>query len=251
MESILSFLHQYLGPDLKVAAFIVLNLILIESLLSIDNAAVLATMVKDLPPHQRKRALRIGIILAYIFRGATLVSASLLMQINWLKLVGGAYLLYIFINFFYKKLTGEAAIEETHIAKKRFKFLSPFMSTVLMVEVMDLTFSIDNVFAAVAFTDNTILVCIGVFIGIIAMRIVAGYFVKLMEHFPFLDTVAFMIIGLLSVKLIVSFFAPYMNPGMAEIVDGHQTDLYFSIATVSIFALPILSSLLFNFPKKH
>lgn len=251
MESILSFLHQYLGPDLKVAAFIVLNLILIESLLSIDNAAVLATMVRDLPPHQRKKALRIGIILAYIFRGATLVSASLLMQINWLKLIGGAYLLYIFINFFYKKLTGKAAIEEPHITKKRFKFLTPFMSTVLMVEVMDLTFSIDNVFAAVAFTDNTVLVCIGVFIGIIAMRIVAGYFVKLMEHFPFLDTVAFIIIGLLSIKLIASFFVPYMSRDLAEIVDGHHTDLYFSIATVSIFALPILGSLLFNFPKRH
>lgn len=251
MESILSFLHQYLGPDLKVAAFIVLNLILIESLLSIDNAAVLATMVRDLPPHQRKKALRIGIILAYIFRGATLVSASLLMQINWLKLIGGAYLLYIFINFFYKKLTGKAAIEEPHITKKRFKFLTPFMSTVLMVEVMDLTFSIDNVFAAVAFTDNTVLVCIGVFIGIIAMRIVAGYFVKLMEYFPFLDTVAFIIIGLLSIKLIASFFVPYMSHELAEIVDGHHTDLYFSIATVSIFALPILGSLLFNFPKRH
>ncbi|MCW3128421.1 MAG: rane protein [Bacteroidetes bacterium] len=251
MESILSFLHQYLGPDLKVAGFVILNLILIESLLSVDNAAVLATMVRDLPIKQRKKALRIGIILAYIFRGACLIFASVLMKISWLKLFGGAYLLYIFINFFFKKYRGKPAIEEPHTTKKRLKFLSPFMSTVLMVELMDLTFSIDNVFAAVAFTDNIVLVCIGVFIGIIAMRIVAGYFVKLMELFPFLDTIAFVIIGLLGVKLCLSYFAPYMGKEASELIDGHKTDLYFSIITVSIFGLPILSSWLFNFPKKH
>ena len=43
------------------------NLILIESLLSVDNAAVLATMVMKLPPEDRKRALRFGIIGAYVF----------------------------------------------------------------------------------------------------------------------------------------------------------------------------------------
>ena len=251
MESILSFLHQYLGPDLKVAGFVILNLILIESLLSVDNAAVLATMVRDLPKTQRKKALRIGIFLAYIFRGGCLIFASFLMKISWLKLVGGGYLLYIFINFFYKKFRGKAAIEEPHITKRRFKFLSPFVSTVLMIEVMDMTFSIDNVFAAVAFTDNIVLVCVGVFIGIIGMRIVAGYFVRLMEMFPFLDTLAFVIIGLLGVKLCLSFFAQYMGQTAEEIIDGHKTDLYFSIITVSIFGLPILSSRLFNFPKRH
>ena len=251
MEFILSYLHQYLGADLKVAAFIILNLILIESLLSVDNAAVLATLVIDLPERQRKKALRIGVLLAYIFRGACLVFASTLIKISWLKLLGGGYLLYLFLRFFYHKLKGKQPEEESKPMRRRFNFLSPFLSTVLMVEVMDLTFSIDNVFAAVAFTDNVVLVCIGVFIGIIAMRIVAGYFVKLMERFPFLDTMAFIIIGLLGAKLCLSFLAPYIGNSLVEIVDGHKTDLYFSALTISIFGLPILSSLVLNFPKKH
>ena len=251
VESILSFLHLYLGPDLKVASFIILNLILIESLLSLDNAAVLATLVIDLPEQQRKKALRVGILLAYIFRGTCLVFASTLIKISWLKLLGGGYLLYLFVQFFYQKYKGPAAEEETEPMTKRFNFLSPFLSTVLMVEVMDLTFSIDNVFAAVAFTDNIVLICIGVFIGIVAMRVVAGYFVSLMEHFPFLDTVAFVIIGMLGAKLCLSFLAPYISSQDAHLVDGHKTDLYFSILTVSIFGLPILSSLLLGFPKRH
>ena len=189
----IEFLQTYLGEDLRQAGIVILNLILIESLLSIDNAAVLATMVMKLPADQRKRALRIGLIFAYIFRGICLVLAGWLMKISWLKLLGGGYLFYLSVHFFWIKyvtqrknpVQDEAA---THAAPEKSIFgMNMFWSTVLMVELMDLTFSIDNVFAAVAFTNNIYLVCLGVFIGIITMRIVAGYFVRLMERFPFLD----------------------------------------------------------------
>src|SRR5580698_9674239 len=71
------------------------NLIILESLLSVDNAAVLATMVMDLKPQDRKKALRYGILGAYIFRGTAMVFASILIKIWWLKPVGGLYLLYL------------------------------------------------------------------------------------------------------------------------------------------------------------
>jgi len=261
LESILAFLHHFLGADLKSAFFVILNLILIESLLSIDNAAVLATMVMDLPESERKKALRIGIVFAYIFRGACLVFASVLIQITWLKLLGGLYLIYLTLHYFYKLFFKHEHIvaqeqeelgEATQHPKKKFGFLTPFWSTVLMVELMDLTFSIDNVFAAVAFTSNIYLVILGVFIGIIAMRVVAGYFVKLMERFPFLDSIAFVVIGLLGIKLCLSFLVPYFpNSEIALLLESEQTDLYFSILTVSIFVLPILSSVFLNFPKRR
>ena len=251
MVAILTFLHHYLGPDLKVAGFIILNLIVIESLLSVDNAAVLARLVMGLPSHQRKTALRIGIILAYIFRGTCLIFAGILIKISWLKLLGGLYLLYLFLDFFYSKINNKETAAEKGIPKRKFNFLSPFLSTVLLVEITDLSFSIDNVFAAVAFTNNIVLVCIGVFIGIIAMRIVAGYFVRLMERFPFLETVALIVIGLLGAKLCLSFTAPYIGGEIQAHIDGHHSDLYFSLITISIFLLPVLSSLLFDFPKKH
>jgi uncharacterized membrane protein SpoIIM required for sporulation len=70
-----------------------------------------------------------------------------------------------------------------------------------------------------------------------------------MERFPFLDTVALIVIGLLGLKLCVSFAAPYLGGEIQRHIDGRTTDLYFSLITVSIFTLPILSSLLLNFPK--
>ena len=251
MDLILKFFSHFTEPDVKTALLVILNLILIESLLSIDNAAVLATIVIDLPQRQRKRALRIGIVFAYIFRGLALFFASWLIKITWLKLAGGAYLLYLFFTFFYEKIFKK---HEAKSGKKRRHSTIPglnyFWSTVLMVELMDMTFSIDNVFAAVAYTHNIYLVYTGVFIGIVTMRIVAGYFVQLMRRFPFLDSVAFVIIGILGVRLCLEFACSIqLNGVICNILQGETADFYFSILTVSIFLLPLASSMLFNFPK--
>lgn len=259
MDFISQFFAHFLQPDPQTALIVILNLILIESLLSVDNAAVLATMVMDLPPADRKRALRIGLFFAYVFRGTALIFASILIKINWLKLAGGGYLLYLCLHFFYKRIFKHEdilQIEQEELQPevkhpRKIPGLSVFWSTVVMVEMMDLTFSLDNVFAAVAFTDNVYLVCTGVFIGIITMRIVAGYFVKLMERFPFLDSVAFLVIGILGLRLCADFACVYYphNP-FCMFLETEHADLYFSLTTVAVFALPIITSWLFNFPAK-
>src|SRR6478752_3000106 len=82
---------------------VVLNLILIESLLSVDNAAVLATMVLDLPKDQRPKALRYGIIGAYLFRGISLLFAAVLISIWWFKPLGGLYLLFLAFRYLIRK----------------------------------------------------------------------------------------------------------------------------------------------------
>jgi predicted tellurium resistance membrane protein TerC len=117
---------------------------------------------------------------------------------------------------------------------------------------MDMAFSIDNVFAAVAFSKNIILVCIGVFIGILAMRFIAQWFVKLMEKYPFLETAAFLVIGILGLKLMLSIFEHfYPESAFSHFLSSHTTDMGISILTVSIFFIPILTSFLFNYPKKN
>ncbi|MBS1772834.1 MAG: DUF475 domain-containing protein [Bacteroidetes bacterium] len=257
---------------------VVLNLIVIETLLSVDNAAVLATMVMHLPKDQRGKALKIGLIWAYIFRGLCLLFAYVLIQIWWFKPLGGIYLLYLAIRHFKNKSKKEKkdnTIEEELIGKekswlykKTLGMFGPFWSTVIMVEVMDLAFSIDNVIAANAYTKNIILIWLGVFIGILAMRFVAKGFVRLIEKYPFLDNCAFIVIAILGLKLtfsvaehyypcsaFASFFAgpfPCMESKGEAIPEGvHPTvwgDNLVSILSIAIFFLPVLSSILFNFP---
>ena len=117
---------------------------------------------------------------------------------------------------------------------------------------MDLAFSIDNVFAAVAFTDHVVLIYIGVFIGILAMRFVAQAFVRLMEKFTFLETVAFIVIGVLGIKLSSSLYVHfYEDSAFSKFMESEKADIFTSIFTVALFIVPVLTSLLFNFPKRH
>jgi YkoY family integral membrane protein len=103
----MELLHHILGDDLGKAFLIIGNLVLIESLLSVDNAAVLATMVMDLPKEQREKALKYGIIGAYIFRGICLLFAAMLVKVWWLKPLGGLYLLYLCYDYFKTEKTPE------------------------------------------------------------------------------------------------------------------------------------------------
>ncbi|MEY4926840.1 MAG: hypothetical protein RI894_1276 [Bacteroidota bacterium] len=259
----MDFLHQLLGDDLQKALLIVLNLIVIESLLSIDNAAVLATMVLDLPQNQRGRALKYGIFGAYIFRGICLLFANFLVKIWWLKVAGGLYLLYLAYDFFFTKEIGldkeeseqksqEESEQESEIEKNKNPFyrysvgwLGHFWATIVLVEVMDLAFSIDNVFAVIAFTNKFALICIGVFIGILAMRFVAQFFVSLMEKFPFLEKSAFVIIALLGLKLTLSALHHFLpNNEIGLFLESEIADTYLSVATILIFTIPILMSYL-------
>ena len=237
--------------------FIVGNLVLIESLLSVDNAAVLATLVTDLPQRQRGKALRYGILGAYLFRGVAMLFAAFIIRIWWLKPLGGLYLIYLFIDFFISKLRhsdkkpqGKKHSKSNQSALQ--KLFGAFWSTVILIEVMDVAFSIDNVFAAVAFTPNIVLVCTGVFIGIFAMRFVAQWFVLLIEKFPFLETAAFCVIGVLGVKLTASVFGHfYPEAGFSRMLESNRSDALTSVVTLAFFFLPLLSSLLFNYPRKR
>ncbi|HLG02110.1 MAG TPA: TerC family protein [Bacteroidia bacterium] len=249
-------LQDIFGDDPAKALLVVLNLILIESLLSVDNAAVLATMVMDLPKHQRGKALKYGIFGAYFFRGICLLLAAWLTRIWWLKAAGGVYLIFLGLDYFRTKATPKKEddiLNKQHswLYRRTIGWMGPFWSTVVLVEIMDLAFSIDNVFAAVAFTDNIWLIVFGVFIGILTMRFVAQGFVRLMERYPFLEKAAFIVITILGIKLtlsLVSHFDP--NSLFSRILEGHEADLYTSIGTASIFFVPVLTSILFGWPAK-
>ncbi len=233
------------------------NLILIESLLSVDNAAVLATMVMDLPPNQRRKALKYGILGAYLFRGLCLFLASSLVKIWWLKPFGGIYLLYLVVDWWRKKKKKEEGHkilkkEDTWLYRVTVGRFGEFWAVVISVEIMDLAFSMDNVFAAVAFSDNILVILCGVFIGILAMRFVAQGFVKLMERYPFLEGSAYAVIGVLGVKLTLSVYEHfYPESGIARLMESQEADWLTSLITIGIFFIPMFTSSLFGVPKKR
>lgn len=246
-------IQQILDNPLAALA-IVGNLVIIESLLSVDNAAVLATMVGDLPPEQRKKALRYGIFGAYVFRGVCILFASFLINFWYLKPLGGLYLLYLVWDHFRATPThddDQVEKEKSWLYKNTLGLFGKFWATVALIELMDLAFSIDNVFAVVAFTDNLILIIVGVFIGILAMRLVAQAFVLLMGKYPFLETAAFVVIAILGFKLLLSLFEHFQpaHP-FTHFLSSEAADVGLTVLTVAVFLVPWATSVLFNYPQR-
>ncbi len=237
-------------PSLAVVG----NLIIIESLLSVDNAAVLATLVSDLPRARRTQALRYGIFGAYLFRGLCLVFASYLVGFWFLKPLGGLYLLYLTFNYFRSSKPAEDDApdkQKSWLYRRTLGLLGPFWATVAVIELMDMAFSIDNVFAVVAFSNNLILIIVGVFIGILAMRLVAQAFVGLMGHYPFLETAAFVVIGILGLKLTLSLLK-HFAPGhpVSDFLDSEAADVILTVVTIATFGVPLLTSRLLGWPRR-
>jgi tellurite resistance protein TerC len=202
---------------------IILQLIFLEGLLSIDNAAVLGTLVVKLPKdepipwprglqkfgdslhgilgNQRSGALKVGLLGAYVGRGLMLLAANFIIRNPWLNVVGALYLIHLaFENL---GMANEDEEDEEIRAVKQ----DTFWSVVLSVELADLAFSLDNVVAAVALSDKFWVVMLGVFIGILAMRFAAGWFSVLVEKEPVLKSAAYILILAIAIELLVQQFA--------------------------------------------
>jgi YkoY family integral membrane protein len=182
---------------------IVIWLVFLEGLLSADNALVLAVMVRHLPKHEQKRALRYGIWGAFVFRLIAVALSSYLLRFWHFKVVGGLYLLYLAIAHF-------ASGDEDSEKSKRARFGSNFWGTVISVELADIAFSIDSIVAAVALAPKHLgpvvkygTVYLGGVLGIIAMRFVAGYFLILLERFKGLAAGAYYLVAWIGVKLVL------------------------------------------------
>lgn len=176
-------------PELIEAIPVIISLIIIEGLLSVDNALAIAAMASHLPGKQKYQALKWGIIGAYLFRGLCLAFAAWIIENPWLKICGAAYLVYLMSEHF----TG--AGDEDNDGKPDAPNQRGFFATIVAIEVMDLSLSVDNVVAAVAMSPKLWVVCAGVFIGILALRFVAGACIRLIEKFPILADTAFLLIG--------------------------------------------------------
>lgn len=189
--------------DIHFADFITIGmLVLLEGLLSADNALVLAILVLGLPRDQQARALRYGIGGAFAFRIIAVLLASVLMSVAWVKLVGGLYLGYLAYAHFMRP-----AGEERHdVPKATAAFgLTAFWATVVRVEVVDVAFSVDSILVAVALSPKLWVVVTGGLLGIVMMRLVAGRMIELIRKYPALVDGAFIIIAWVAIKLMAEY----------------------------------------------
>jgi YkoY family integral membrane protein len=181
----LPFDQVFAPPDLLA----VLILVILEGVLSIDNALVLGLLAKRLPRNEQGKALWYGLVGAFVFRTIAVATASFLLRWTFAKFLGGAYLVYIAVKhlFFESKeeehtkveldqhghpiltdpATGGPASEEAEdlelkqrqplhmdAATRKRLGLASFWPTVLIIELTDIAFAIDSILAALAFVGS-------------------------------------------------------------------------------------------------
>ena len=205
---------------------IVVQLIFLEGILSIDNAAVLGAMVSQLPANkpipwpswlkfmanwgdrvfgpQRVAALKVGLLGAYVGRALMLLLATIVIENPWLRLLGAAYLFKLAISHLGEKHDAhdeedaEAAAMAQKVAGKG------FWSVVVSVELADLAFSLDNVVAAVALSPVLWVVLLGVALGIVTMRFAAQIFTVMIQREPVLATAAYILLLAIGAEVLYS-----------------------------------------------
>ncbi len=183
-------LIDILGQKLEVQDLaVVALLVVLEGMLSIDNALVLGLLAKRLPKNEQPKALLYGLAGAFIFRFIAVLTASLLLQWTFVKFLGGAYLVYIGVRhlFFESKeeADGEKIVldehghpklveetgeplsekeEELEIRERVPVYMTPerrkqlglasFWPTVFVIELTDIAFAVDSILAAIAMVGS-------------------------------------------------------------------------------------------------
>ncbi|MGE5523444.1 MAG: TerC family protein [Rhodospirillaceae bacterium] len=264
------FSQTFATHDLAVVAL----LVLLEGVLSIDNALVLGLLAKRLPKHQQKRALTYGLAGAFVFRTIAIGTAAYLLHWRFVKLLGGGYLLYVALKHFIwdrrhphthsvedvRAGSGSAghAIECTKSdpAPERGGAGYPkFWPTVAVIELTDIAFAIDSILAAIALVGSAPaghtgphpklwVVITGGMLGVILMRFAAVVFIKLLEKFPRFETSAYLLVAVIGLKLVVDW--GLNTPDHPHAADFHSPDSpafwAFWIAMAACLAIGFLPS---------
>ena len=183
-------------------------LILLELVLSADNAVALAAIARSSRQAEQERlALNIGIGLAMVLRVGLIVLAQWVLQNSWVQLLAATYLIWLFVSHLMERgdNTDDESSREPESPKRN------LVQTVLLLGFTDLAFSIDSVAAAVAVSDQILLISAGALIGIVALRFTSALFIRWLDEFPRLETAGFLSVAFVALRLLIHVLLPNVN----------------------------------------
>jgi tellurite resistance protein TerC len=221
---------------------VVAGLVILEGLLSVDNVLGIAALANELPAAQQKKAIRIGLFLAYAFRVLALFVAGWLATNTWVRWFGAGYLIWLMSSHLtrgHAHEVGEALTDAdpsndaTPVVTKTPRTLRVVL---LQIGLMDLSLSIDNVIAAVGLapkdpTGDPVMwpIYAGVLIAILALQQIAPHAMNLLKKYPILEPTAFVLIGYVGALLI--------SEELYHLITGHPIHLPAYAKFVGILAI--------------
>lgn len=171
-----------------------LKIIVVNIVLSGDNAVVIALAARSLPQRQQKQAIFWGSAAAIVMRILLTLFAVKLLALPWLKLVGSALLFWIGV----KLLIPENGDDDMNASDN-------LLAAIKTIMVADLVMSLDNVIAVAAAAGGSVtLLVIGLAISIPLVIVGSTLLLHLMERFPVIITLGGALIGLVAGEMLVT-----------------------------------------------
>jgi len=179
------------------------GILLVDLVLSGDNALVIGAAAAGLPQRQRWIAIFFGGAGATVLRIVFAFIASFLLVLPWLQAIGGLILLIIAIRLLADRDTRRPAAFEEQIAPRASGKSEATPSTprsilpaLLTILVADVTMSLDNVLAVGALSHGNLLVLsIGILVSITILLVGSALVAELMKWLPWLLDVAALVLA--------------------------------------------------------
>ena len=189
------------------------QIILVNIVLSGDNAVVIALAARSLPPHQQNKAVMWGAGAAVAMRIVLTIIAVELLRWPWLKLIGAVLLLWIAVKLLVPEHDGEDDVDSS----------DNLWAAIKTILIADLVMSLDNVIAVAAAAKGSItLLVLGLAISIPLVIFGATMLMKLMDRWPIIITIGAALLGWVAGDMAVT------DPVVKDWVDANAAWLHWA-----------------------
>ena len=183
---------------------IFLQIVFIDIVMAADNAIIIGLIAANYSPENRKKIIAFGVAAAFIFRVIFALSATYLLTIAWMKILGGVLLIWV-INNLRQDLFDPKKIRSPKLKSRESK---TFGMGVYQVLIADITLSLDNVLGVAGAAKNHFgLLVFGLLLSVVLIGTLASYFAKFIKQNKWLGWVGIAIILIVAMQLIVGGLA--------------------------------------------
>lgn len=201
-----------------------ISIVIIDLILAGDNAVVIAMAVRSLPADKRKKGIILGAGAAVLLRVLATFFVSQMLQINFLKLVGGALILWIAVKLFVEGAPEESGQREA----------STIAQAIKIIVIADITMSIDNMLAVGgASHGNMFLLLFGLGLSIPLVVLTSNLLSMLMDKYPIIIYIGAAVLGRVGGEMIMTdpFVVDLLHPGK---VAKYTVEITFAIGVIVV-----------------
>ncbi|MBG0826765.1 TerC family protein [Planomonospora sp. ID67723] len=198
-----------------------LTLVGLEIVLGIDNVIFISILAGKLPPEQRDRARRLGLLAALLSRLALLLALAWVVRLtaplfevagqqisgrDLILILGGLFLLGKSVFEMHDSLEGKSGHASGKVA-------ASFTAVIIQIMILDIVFSLDSVITAVGMVDEIGVMVAAVIVSVIVMLVASGPISRFVEQHPSIKMLALAFLVLIGVVLLAEGFEQHIPKG--------------------------------------